>query len=190
MSFIRFSFAGWLLLMLLASCSDRGDTQKTETVAPPVDQNRFSLHPVDGNRTVTVQKTALGLEISGVDTPVVVFDLFATWCAPCRAELVPLSTLQEQFKSSVTVLGVSIEDDKDDAFYRRFAETNRVGFPLLNAEDNMRFAHEIADAAGLGANFPIPLIAIYKEGRLVKHYSGLIPEEMLANDLQQITKVK
>lgn len=185
MAFRLLTTFGMLLLMLLGGCSDSGDAQ---TAHPQPDPNRFTLDIIDANRTITVQKNGEMLDITGVDTPIIVFDLFATWCSPCRAELPYLTTLQQEFNRSVTIIGISIEADKDDDYYRQFAEANRIGIPLVNTDDNMRFAQQIAVTAGVGPNFPIPLIAVYHRGRFVKYYSGLIPEEMLVNDFKQITK--
>jgi cytochrome c biogenesis protein CcmG/thiol:disulfide interchange protein DsbE len=56
-----------------------------------------------------------------------VLNFWATWCAPCIAEIPSLDAFQKQFRSQgVVVLGVSI--DKNEQLYHRFLERFRVGF--------------------------------------------------------------
>ena len=87
-------------------------------------------------------------------------------------------------------IGVSIEEGKDNAFYQRFADDIGVKYTLVNSADNQKLSRAMAGAAGVGQDFPIPLMIVYKNGRYVKYYSGLVPEEMIESDLKQLTEAQ
>lgn len=58
---------------------------------------------------------------------VVVLNFWATWCAPCLAELPSMIEMQDRLRSrGVTVFGVSI--DVDDGAYHRFLKLRSVNF--------------------------------------------------------------
>jgi len=56
-----------------------------------------------------------------------VLNFWATWCAPCIAEIPSLDAFQKQYASQgVVVLGVSI--DKNEMLYKRFLERFGIAF--------------------------------------------------------------
>jgi thiol-disulfide isomerase/thioredoxin len=177
-------------LLLLSGCSD--SKQESRQQAPEkanalVASTAYDLRTLDG-QAITVTKEGSLFKTTGVPESVVVFDIFATWCPPCRAEAPHLSSLQKKFAGKIRIVGLSIEENKDDAYFKRFAEENDITYTLVNSDDNGRLARAIAGAIGVGRDFPIPLMVVYKDGRYVKHYSGLVPEEMLESDFRQLVK--
>jgi len=53
-------------------------------------------------------KTITNKDLSG---KVVIVNFWATWCAPCRAEIPDLVKLQTQYKDQLIIIGVLSEDD-------------------------------------------------------------------------------
>ena len=67
---------------------------------------------------------------------VVLLNVWATWCAPCRREMPGLQQLQERFEGrGLHVLGVSIDARGAEAAIRTFADGLGVGFQLLHDPD-------------------------------------------------------
>ncbi len=68
---------------------------------------------------------------------VVVVDVFATWCAPCRESLPRIERLRSRFGDRVAFVSVS-EDEGPDAAERvaRFAAGLRVSGPFLLDSDH------------------------------------------------------
>lgn len=65
---------------------------------------------------------------------VVVLNFWASWCAPCIAELPSLMSMQEQLRGrGVTVVGVSI--DVDDDAYHKFLKQKNVNFLTVRDPD-------------------------------------------------------
>lgn len=48
------------------------------------------------------------------EAPFVLFHFWATWCAPCRAEIPTLNELQRRLGSSVKVVAIAADENKDD----------------------------------------------------------------------------
>lgn len=182
------SIAALAALLLFTGCSDSKKASQSEA-ENLIAKTGYTLAGIDGSR-FEVTKAGTNFEITGVAEPIVVYDLFATWCPPCRAEAPHLSSLQSKLAGQVKIIGISIEEGMDNAFYQRFAEDNGVEYTLVNSPDNQRLARAMAAAIGIGQDFPIPLMVVYKEGRFVKYYSGLVPEEMLESDLRQLAGTK
>src|ERR1700730_18017310 len=51
---------------------------------------------------------------------VVLINLWASWCPPCRAEIPDLVSLQEKYKDRLQIIGIS-EDEVSPAVVKRFA---------------------------------------------------------------------
>ena len=175
----------FIALIALSGCSDSKQKQPDESANALIAKTQYRLVSLDG-KPITVTKEGPNFVTDGVAEPVVVYDIFATWCPPCRAEAPHLSSLQKKFAGKVKFIGISIEEGKDNAYFKRFAEEIGISYTLVNSPDNLKAARAIAGAIGLGEDFPIPLMVIYQNGVYVKHYAGLVPEEMLESDLKQL----
>ena len=61
---------------------------------------------------------------------VVIFNFWATWCAPCRAEIPDLVKLQDQYKDQLVIIGVLSEDDPGP-HVSRFAADYKINYPIV-----------------------------------------------------------
>jgi tetratricopeptide (TPR) repeat protein len=64
---------------------------------------------------------------------VVVIDLWATWCIPCRAELPEFQKLYDQYKNRPDVAVLSFNVDDDPAVIAPYVAENHYTFPVLRA---------------------------------------------------------
>ncbi|WP_345973203.1 TlpA disulfide reductase family protein [Sulfurimonas diazotrophicus] len=184
----QFTITALVALLMLGGCSDSKDAQSGDADAL-IAKTVYTLNDINGS-AYEVTKSGADFRISGVPEPVVVYDIFATWCPPCRAEAPHLSSLQKKLAGKIKIIGVTIEEGNDNAYYRRFAEDIGIEYSLVNSPDNQKFSRAVAGAIGVGQDFPIPLMVVYKNGRFVKYYSGLVPEEMLESDLKALAEAQ
>jgi len=62
---------------------------------------------------------------------VIILDIWATWCPPCRSEIPQLVKLQTSYKGKpFKILGVAIDDQV--ATVKSFAKTNKINYTVCN----------------------------------------------------------
>lgn len=92
------------------------------------------------------------LSLSDLRGKVVVLNLFASWCGPCKAEAPILErTSQRLARSDATVLGVTYIDNADDA--QKFMRTEHMTYPVVQ-DGSGSFAHALG-SSGIPETFVI-----------------------------------
>lgn len=110
----------WFLLcivLLLASC-----TSSTTTDAVPA--TNFALPTLDGEQ----------IQLAELRGRWVVINFWATWCAPCVAELPLLQQLAEQHPNKLAVLAVNMRENEDDV--RAFIAQHEIDLQVLMQPDD------------------------------------------------------
>ncbi|MEZ6093323.1 MAG: TlpA disulfide reductase family protein [Pirellulaceae bacterium] len=92
----------------------------------------FSLIDINNNRITK----------SHFDGKYLVVDLWGTWCAPCRAEIPHLNSLQKAFRSKkVQVVGIAIEHGESEEANRatldQFLNDNKVDYQCLVGNEGL-----------------------------------------------------
>jgi thiol-disulfide isomerase/thioredoxin len=103
---------------------------------------------------------------------VVLYDFWATWCAPCRAELPQLVKLEAKLRSQgVEVVTISADEPEQKVAAEKFIQKFGVNGPayLKQADDNDHFINAI-DAKWSGA---LPALFLYdKTGHKARSFIG------------------
>ncbi len=169
-----------LLPLLFVGCSSDSSTDESNMVA----SNTFHLVSTDGV-DYNVTKSGMNFTVKGHEGKVIMFDIFATWCPPCRAEAPNLTHLQKKYRNEFLILGVTIEDDIKNKDLEAFKEKYGADYAIVNSKENERLYRAIASATKVGQRFPIPLMVMYKDGQYITHYVGQTPEEMIESDIKK-----
>jgi thiol-disulfide isomerase/thioredoxin len=135
--------------------------------------------------TYTATVTEEGLIFQNNTKPIVLVQLFATWCAPCVGEIAYLNDLQEANQEDLFVAGVLTRDTIDTSALNTFTKDHHINYKIFKSESNDAFATRIARELNIQGTFPIPLIVIYVNGTYYTHYEGSVPVEMVKYDIQQ-----
>lgn len=131
---------------------NRSALAQTLTPAPA-----YQAASLDG-KPVSLQKDMQG--------QVVLLNVWATWCVPCRTEMPGLEALQQEFAgSSFKVVGVSIDDAGADARIGSFLKSKGITYTIWRDADN-RFAPTFR-TIGVPESF-----LISKDGYVLYHWKG------------------
>jgi cytochrome c biogenesis protein CcmG/thiol:disulfide interchange protein DsbE len=107
---------------------------------------------------------------------VVVLNLFASWCGPCKAEAAILERAQRQIEGhDATILGVTYLDNTGDA--ENFVRQERITYPVVR-DVSGNFAR------AWGANGIPETFVIDRNGRV----AALLREQLTGNWLEQHVK--
>jgi len=186
----RISFLSTLvaLSLLLNACSkDEEQTQTSSSVQEAnsmLSTNEFILTSLD-KKQYLIQKESAGFTLDGAKDKVIIFDIFATWCPPCQAEASHLTSLQKKYKDTLVVLGITVEQNLPDSKLQAFKKEFNAEYTIVNSNENSRIIDAVTTKLNIGRNFGIPLIVMYKDGKLINYYQGAVEEEFLESDIKQ-----
>lgn len=111
---------------------------------------------------------------------VVVLNIFASWCPPCRKEIPVLKELAQNFSDDVVVIGISI-DKSAQALYS-FMDQNKFTYPIFLGVDGLE------KTMGISA---IPQMFMFnRSGQLYERWEGLQSKEALFQKVQDLVKKK
>lgn len=126
-------------------------------------------------------------DLGGRDVPlssfkgkVILFNFWATWCEPCKAEIPDLVKLQEEYGERLAVVGMLVLDPVD-AETRPFVEKFKMNYPVLNANDRV----DVEDAYGPMWGLPTSVL-VGADGRVVARYSGPRTKAQFERDIKPL----
>ena len=110
--------------------------------------------------------------LSDFDGEPVVVNFFASWCAPCRAELPDFEQVHQETKDQVTFLGVSHDISQDS--WQDFVEQTDISFQTVYQPDQLIWTDLKA--------FSLPATAFIGADGKVKHlHSGVLDQSQLTS---------
>ncbi len=112
---------------------------------------------------------------------VVLLNFWATWCAPCRAEVPYLVRLASKYKASgLEVVGIAI-DSENTVQINNFIEEFKVDYPILLTVPGSVLSQQKA--------VPMSLL-VDEKGVLAKKYVGAIKESVFEKDIKGLLSKK
>ena len=115
-------------------------------------------------KAITLDGTPVS--ISDYQGKVILVNVWATWCEPCREEMPGLGELHRMFPDSdFEVIGVSIDDPGSEQPIMRVMEADNVTYPVwLDPENRFQFAFR---TIGVPESFLID-----EDGQIIYHWKG------------------
>jgi len=119
---------------------------------------------------------------------VVLVNIWATWCGPCREEMPDLIQLQEKFASrGFTIVAIAVDDEGEESV-KTFVETERfhvgtsskaMNFPVLLGSD------EAARKFGFEGELPVSFL-VTRDGKEVKIIRGNVGAEDVSDAIERL----
>lgn len=112
----------------------------------------FRLKDLDGH----------DVQLSSLKGDIVLLDFWASWCAPCRAEMPMIQSISKQFaKKNVVVIGVNSEEPEETV--RRFVAKSKLTYQIVLTGNNPSVIRDYAASA-------LPTVVIIDKSGIVAAY--------------------
>jgi thiol-disulfide isomerase/thioredoxin len=169
------SFRAGLMFALVPLAAAGLGAIAAQQLLPPAGSDPAERVPVLRFRLASLDGRQLGPgDFAG---KVVVLDLWATWCEPCRIQARLLETLSREYSvDQVQFLAVNVEEP--EAVVRDYVAERPFSYPVLLDPDN-RVGGELG-VIGLPT-----LVVIDRQGRVVSKDLGIQPLERLRSLLEE-----
>ena len=128
-----------------------------------------------------MQKRSDGYDIN-IQNKAIFLNFFATWCPPCKVEIPYLAALQEKFDGKLQIIGISVDEISLEQA-NEFARLLNINYPIAYTNQNQYLISSLGGVVGIPFS-----ILYYPNGKFATSYSGLVPIEMLENDIKKVIK--
>jgi thiol-disulfide isomerase/thioredoxin len=152
----------------LSSCNSNDPPANTSEVAPSKPSAAGVTLPPSVLQAELKSANGNPIKLSDYSGKVLVVNLWATWCGPCRSEIPELVKLHQEFQSQgLEIVGLSTENpDSSVQAVREFVKAFNMGYPVGWA------SQDVASTLMRGnGNIPQSFL-IARDGRIVKRFIG------------------
>ena len=123
------------------------------------------------------------VDIRSFNGKIVLINFFATWCPPCRQEILSLIDLQDEFGTKqFAVIGISMDEGSRRAkIVSKFTDKLGINYPVVLADD--KIDRKFGGIIGIPQSFLVD-----QEGTVVKSYPGYVEHDTFKNDIARLLK--
>lgn len=175
--------AALAVALALAAWATSAGSVSTPPAAPPVAETTGAPPPAAPDDPIPAPDFELPtgsgepFRLSEHRGEVVVLNVWATWCPPCRHEIPDFIELQDELGDrGLTVVGVSLDEDGWDAV-RPFAEEIGITYPIAVDDGTVEGLY--------GPTVSLPTTFVIDRDGNVAHY---IPGMILRDDLEPLLR--
>ena len=150
-------------LLVIGAALSRAPTPAAHRIAPD-----FARPDLDGRE----------IRLSAHRGKVVLLNFWATWCAPCLAEMPRFVAWQQKYSGrGLQIIGVSMDDD--EAPVRTMSRKLKLNYPVVMGDEKLGEMY--------GGVFGLPLtLLIDKDGRIRFQHDGSTDLDALERELQEM----
>ncbi len=185
MNKIYLFISSFFVVLFLSACGgeeattiveDDGSFQKLKEQS----NKNYKLTTTDGNKlSFKVESDILTTDDPILKGKYVLFNFWATWCAPCIKEMPILTQVQANNEDKLQIVGILMEKNKDAKELADFMNKFKMNFPVTEGDENYRMAKAFDDVKMFPESF-----LFGPDGKFLKKYVG----EIEAKDVESFLK--
>ena len=154
----------------------------TETGAKPASESKSSEYPPAPEAVLKTEIKNIdgnSFKVEDLKGKVVLLNLWATWCGPCREEMPHLVAMEDEFKANdFKIIGLNVDQESTDLI-APFAEKMKLNYELAWAEEKLQYAlFKVSKFDGIPQSFLID-----REGHLRGVFLG--GSQKVISDMRQ-----
>jgi len=180
---VTFVVVALLAALGFSSCTSNDETSNTaannsETAPaqPPIAANMAPpVVPQDLRDTKVETLDGESLKLSDYANKVLVVNIWATWCGPCRLEMPELVKINNEYKSrGLVVLGLATtyNEHNDPVHVKDYVRSQNVTYKIV--WDNGSLAAPLVQLVNAAQVIPQSFV-ISRDGHIVRHFQGFSP---------------
>lgn len=133
-----------------------------------------------------IDKAKLERIIGDRNDKILLINIWATWCLPCREEFPDLVKLSESYKSKIDVIALSVDyEDELNSKILPFLKSTKVNFPVYIS--NFKNDEQLIKFFNVEWNGALPATFIYStEGIQIKSIEGKQSYESFSSILDKL----
>lgn len=168
--------------LIITSCSD-GDNNK-RTPATNAAQTSSAVEDTSGKKLKDAPDFSLTkrngetFTLSDHKGKVMVLNVWATWCPPCRKEIPDFIRMQKEMREDVLFVGVSVDREGWEVV-RPFAKEQGINYPIMVDDGTVR--QKYGPFRGIPTTF-----IINKKGKIEYVAPGMVNREALKPALEKL----
>lgn len=170
-----------MLFMIACSKESNKPQQKASSASASVSSTNANGRELKNAPDFTLEKmNGEMFTLSEHEGQVIILNIWATWCPPCRKEIPYFIKLQEKMRSEgVLFVGVSMDREGWEVV-RPFAREYGINYPVM--VDNSTVYKKYGPFRGIPTTF-----IINREGKIAYVAMGMVPEHTLKSVLEELT---
>lgn len=174
--------SGLIISIILTGCEKKESAEEMLSLKNIVTEVNLNTN---SGKNIKAMRSNDGFKFEGYEGKAVLLGFFATWCPPCKAEIPHLLNLSAKYKDKFAVISVLIEKDKPKTELDSFITEHKINYEVAITPSNDKMIKAVGGIRG------VPNMFLYaSDGRLIAHYPGAVPEEMIEDDLRKAGVIK
>lgn len=199
MRFIYTLFAIFTILVFIG-CSDESKEE-----APPVEgyttveQSSYTIEDISTGAKFILKRENGGFVVQGHEDKIVMFDMYATYCPPCRKEAPRLTDLQVKYSDKFLIIALNTFEDVADMYIDDFFRFKYGAFYFIsNSKHNKIIISTLLKDIGYDKSMQIPFKVVLKNAKYQKltdiydanpnnnFYLGAVNSSVIEKDIKKI----
>lgn len=189
----------FLISLFFIACSNNEEIKNDFLFEEYKNGEQITLKSVNGGEK-TIIRTKNGFAIKGEENKTLMFDLFGTFCTPCKEEALELTKLWKDNIKDFIIIGLTHFEKVNDEDVKKFAQDYGAYYFLSNSNQNNRLSAQILKDINYPNMEQVPFKVILKNGIYQKltdywndgkqnyFYIGKIPTSIMQKDIDKINK--
>lgn len=187
-------------MIVFTGCSE----ETKEEIAPvkeytTVEQSSYTIKDISSGATFVLKRKNGAFVVEGYEDKVVMFDMYGTFCPPCRKEAKPLTDLQAKYLDEFIIIALNIFEDVDDLYIdNNFRYAYGAYYFISNSKHNKIIVSTLLKDIGYKIPMQLPFKVIVKDAKYQKltdiynsnpdnnFYLGAVSSHIIEKDLIKI----